>query len=160
MIDNNIKTVKPLNISIVENFIIGGTFTPITLGQNLEQLRALRKKYYSNLIEKVKSSEDFQKDYIYEYTNFCNFNGKLICSKKLPRVIFSRILQEFINDYDFVKPLDTDKYAYQMTLDTLSKLSVALKNSESITRQQQLLGINKLIKKFIEENKTPDSQML
>lgn len=160
MSDNHLKTIRTLNISIVENFIIGGTFTPITLGQNLEQLRTLRKKYYNNLIEKAKSSEDFQKDYIYEYTNFYNFNGKLICSKKLPKVIFSRILQEFINDYDLVKPLDTDKYAYQMTLDTLSKLNVALKNSESITRQQQLLGINKLIKKFIEENKTPDSQML
>ncbi len=142
-------------IGIVENFILGGDFTPSLLGKNLQQLRILRKEHYQNLIENKKSNQD-ELDFIDEYDNYCKFYNSLICSKKLAPAIFSRMIQEFLNDYDIVKPMDINKSAYMLTLDTLNSLKTHLNNSNNKMRNYMLKGINNSIKAFEENNKTAE----
>ena len=140
------------NINIVENFILSGSFTPIVLSKNLQQLRNLRIDYYNKAIANINKNGSFES----EYKDYCNFINILIGSKKLPNAILSRILHEFLNDYDIVKALDSNKICYQMTLDTLDDINTTLKNSNSTIKNKQISGVNNLVQIFIKNNEPTD----
>lgn len=144
------------NICDVENFILGGTFTPVLLSKNLQQLSTLRKSFYTNLTQNLDAS-NYTEYFLNEYKNYCNFNLKLLNSKKLPNAIYFKLLQEFVNDYNLVAPVDTNKLGYKLTLKTLSTLTFTLKNSANPMKTYRLKGANKLIRQFIGEYGTTEN---
>lgn len=156
MSSDNSQIINHTNISVIENFILGGSFTPILLSKNLQQLRNLRMDYYSKMIKKLNLNNNLNSDIEDEYTDYCNFINNLIGSKKLPNAILSRILHEFLNDYDIVKPLDTDKVYYNKTLGTLNNIRVTLKNSNSAIKNKQISCVNQLAEIFIKNNQPSD----
>ncbi len=156
MSSDNSKIIRHTNISVIENFILSGSFTPIVLSKNLQSLRNLRIDYYSKMIEKVNLNNNLNGDIEDEYTNYCNFINSLIRSKKLPNAILSRILHKFLNDYEIVKPLDTEQICYNKTLDTLNNVSETLKNSNSVIKNKQISSINQLTQTFIKNNEPSD----
>lgn len=150
MNNNSVNTCYN-NICDVENFILGGTFTPVLLSKNLQQLSLLRKSFYTDLTQ-ISATSDYTKYFLNEYKNYCNFNLKLLNSKKLPNAIYFKLLQEFVNDYNLVAPVDTNKLGYKLTLKTLSTLTSTLKNSTNPMKTYRLKGTNSLIRRFISEN--------
>ena len=139
------------NISVIENFILGGAFTPSVLGKNLQQLRDARKTFYNNLFDEL-ASGNYRNEFYAEYKNYCDFNRDLICSNKLPNAIFCRLLDNFLNDYDIVKPVDNDKFCYKTTLDTLDSVGAHVINSNNAIKNYQLSGIRMAKDNFIEDN--------
>ncbi len=146
------------NICDVENFILGGTFTPVLLSKNLQQLSTLRKSFYTTLTKDL-AILDYKKYFLDEYKNYCSFYIKLLSSKKLPNTIYFKLLQEFVNDYNLVAPVDTNKLGYKLTLKTLSTITSTLKNSTNPMKTYRLKGTNKLIRQFIGEYGTTESSM-
>lgn len=155
MNNNSVNTCYN-NICNVENFILGGTFTPALLSKNLQQLSLLRKSFYTDLTQ-ISATSDYTEYFLNEYKNYCNFNLKLLNSKKLPNAIYFKLLQEFVNDYNLVAPVDTNKLGYKLTLKTLSTLTSALKNSTNPMKTYRLKGTNSLIRRFISENATTEN---
>lgn len=149
MNNNSVNTCYN-NICNVENFILGGTFTPVLLSKYLQQLSLLRKSFYTDLTQ-ISATSDYTEYFLNEYKNYCNFNIKLLNSKKLPNAIYFKLLQEFTEDYHFIEPIDTNKLSYKLTLNTLSTLTSTLKNSTNPMKTYRLKGTNKLIRQFIGE---------
>lgn len=146
------------NICDVENFILGGTFTPVLLSKNLQQLSTLRKSFYTNLTQNLDAS-NYTEYFLNEYKNYCNFNIKLLNSKKLPNAIYFKLLQEFVNDYNLVAPVDTNKLGYKLTLNTLSTITSTLKNSTNPMKTYRLKGTNNLIRQFVSEYASKENYM-
>lgn len=153
---DNPQNISHSNIDFIENFILGGISTPVLLGKNLQQLRNLRTDYYDKMIEKMKLNAGMEETARDEYNSYCKFITDLIRSKKLPNAILSRILNEFLNDYDIVRPLDIDGSYYQMTLVTLGNINATLQNSSSAIKNKQISDIDKLTKIFIKDNNPSD----
>lgn len=157
MNNNSVNTCYN-NICNVENFILGGTFTFVLLSKNLQQLSLLRKSFYTDLTQ-ISATSDYTEYFLNEYKNYCNFNLKLLNSKKLPNAIYFKLLQEFVNDYNLVAPVDTNKLGYKLTLNTLSTITSALKNSTNPMKTYRLKGTNSLIWQFISEYATTESSI-
>ncbi len=159
MMSNNQLTSYYNDICAVENFILSGKFTLAILSKNLQQLKQLRKSFYNNLIENSTSS-DYKKFLFDEYKNYCNFNVKLINSKKFANAIYFRLLHEFLNDYNIIKPYDSEKFGYKLTLSTLANLSTTLKNTTNPMKKYRQRGIIHLINQFINENNTTETKVI
>ena len=125
------------------------------LESELHQLRDFRKDTYSEFIASLDSDNFGQGILFAEYSSYCNFILELLTTKQLSNSTWSKILTNFLDEYDFIKPLDDQKQAYDTTLRVLDGLSKYLSVAGENAGTYHLKNIYSLTNQFIFNQNNP-----
>ena len=107
-----------------ENMILKTKNVSLSMLQSeLQQLRDFRRDVYKTF-ENDSEPKAFNTSPLFdEYDNHCAFVFELLTTKQLPSTTNLKILTDFLGEYDFIKPFDEKKIAYDSTLRVLDGLS-------------------------------------
>lgn len=108
-------------ITNLENNIINTKrYSNVSMAHKLNELSRLRKDFY-----KEESTTISLQD---EYKDFCDFNFKLLTSKKLSNALYFGIVNRFISSYEDIQPFDEDNSAFNYATECLNEVNSALLN--------------------------------
>lgn len=117
-------------IAILEGEILGSKqHHSAWLDADLKQLRDARKDLYNLSGKKV--DNDMRSQLLEEYKYFCNFNYSLLTTERMSDNTYFDIIHSFLKDYSFVKPIDKNGKARDLTLSTLKRLKLSFKISDN-----------------------------
>jgi len=136
--------------SIESTILKSKTYSPIWIGVNLKDLRDVRRELYYPLATNAQDKTEIKETLFKEYIKYCKFIQKLLATKKLSATVFDEVLHHFFNDYDMIKPIDTDLAAYAFTLSTMNSLKHSLKNSTLTRKNVRIKDVDTLLQHFIE----------
>ena len=141
------KTAAIESIANIESFILNTkNLSPASLSSDLHQLRDFRKDTYNDYANSHNSDTGLLFD---EYDRYCNFVLELLTEKQIPTTMWSQILVNFVNEYDFIKPFDNNRSAYNSTLKSLDYLTKHPKFAGENTGSYHLKNIYSLTNQFI-----------
>ncbi len=125
------------------------------LESELHQLRDFRKDTYAEFIASI-ATDNFGAGILFaEYSSYCGFILELLTTKQLTNATWSKILTNFLDEYDFIKPLDDQKQAYDVTLRVLDGLSNRLSAANENAGTYNLKNIYSLTNQFIYNQNSP-----
>lgn len=149
---NTLNTISFYEKSILK----ANNYNAIWLGKNLTALMTLRKELYSYYFKNSKDDIEIKTEIVDEYERYCIFTRKLLTTKKLPHARYFEILEKYLNAYNLIKTIDTDRTAYVFTLQTLNDLKCSTKNCPGQMKGYRLRGIHSLTRQFIAKNATQE----
>ena len=116
MNQNNYQSISNLEKDILNT----RRYSNVSMAHDLNKLNRLRSDFYKEENTTI-SKQD-------EYKDFCDFNFKLLTSKKLSNALYFGIVRNLMNSYDDIKPFDEDLSSYEYTIDCLNDLNSVLLN--------------------------------
>ena len=126
----------------------------LSLESDLQQLRDFRKDTYMEILKTTDLENSDLSLMFGEYDKYCDFILELLTTKHIPKTSQTKILTNFLSEYDFIKTFDNQRIAYNSTLNSLEYLTshpnFAGENSET----NNLKTIYSLINEFIHNQNT------
>lgn len=154
---NTLEKIK--NINKLEDKILDlKKYNPIMLGNYLTKLTTLRKDLYQTLDTQTIIDNNLNKVLQNEANDFYLFITRLLSTKKTACALYFEILGNSLKDYSFVKPFDSDRFAYRFALRAIDYLMIDLKLSQNKLSNYKLRGTKKILKHFIDNNKKEEKE--
>ena len=147
--------MKNINISAFESIkefedaiLQTKKYSSSDLGAGLHQLSDFRKDTYAEFAQNLNQDNNDATILFDEYDQYCGFILEVLCTKKLSNATWSKIVSNFIREYDLIQPYDSNNFAYNATLSTLEYLSQTLYVSDLKTSDYRFRCTNNLINQF------------
>ena len=145
------KTISPAFKAILdfENFMLKTkNQTAGELDSNMLQLKDLRKATYTEFIKTLDENNTDITALFDEYNAYCDFIIEFLTTNQLTNSAWLRVLTDFVNDYNIIKPYDFNASAYNATLTSLEFLSDYYDISDTKTSDHRFRFTNDLINEF------------